>query len=167
MIHKNENDRYFLAQAYEYAKLHSSDPRTQNGAVIVDPVSSTIISKGTNRFPDKIRNTPERLLPENKRDYLEHAERDAIFSALRQGKSTVGMTLYVPWFACADCAKAIIGAGITSVVGHHAPCSVNTLWSDTIKIGLTLLTEAGVAYSYYDGEIGVENMRFGGETINR
>jgi len=94
MLDKNEVDSHFLKLAYEHAKNASPDPRTQNGAVIVNPNTSEIISYGANRFPDGIKNLPERLLPENKKNYLEHAERDAIFSALRQGKSTQGATLY-------------------------------------------------------------------------
>jgi dCMP deaminase len=163
----NEEDRHFLSLAYEFAKQHSSDPRTQNGAVIVKPDTGEIISYGANRFPVGVKHLQERLLPEYKRDYLEHAERDAIFAALRDGKNTVGTTLYVPWFACSDCAKAIIGAGITRVVGHLAPCLTKTSWSDTIKIGLELLKEANVEYSYYDGEIGVKDIFFAGETICR
>jgi dCMP deaminase len=163
----NEEDRQYLSLAYEYAKQHSSDPRTQNGAIIVDPRTAEIISYGANRFPAGVKPLQERLLPERKREYLEHAERDAIFAALRSGKSTVGTTLYVPWFACSDCAKAIIGAGITRVVGHLAPCLTKTTWSDTIKIGLELLNETEIEYSYYDGEIGVKDIRFAGETICR
>jgi dCMP deaminase len=49
---------------------------------------------------------------------MEHAERDAIYKAAFVGMQTEGATLYVPWFACADCARAIIAAGITRVVGN-------------------------------------------------
>jgi len=163
----NEEDRQFLFLAYEFAKQHSPDPRTQNGAVIVNPGTREIISYGANRFPAGVKHLQERLLPDHKRDYLEHAERDAIFAALRNGKNTVGATLYVPWFACSDCAKAIIGAGITRVVGHLAPCLTKTTWSDTIQIGLELFNETKIEYSYYDGEIGVKDIRFAGETICR
>ena len=135
--------------------------------MIVDSHTLEVISYGANRFPEGVKNLPERLLPENKRNYLEHAERDAIFSALRQSKITNGATLYVPWFACSDCAKAIIGAGIRYVIGHHAPCSTSNSWSETINIGLTMLKEANVNYRYYEGEIGIKNMLFGGEVIDR
>jgi dCMP deaminase len=167
MKEAHEMDRHFLALAYEYAKQNSPDPRTQNGAVIVAPQTNEIIGYGANRFPNGVTNSPERLSPEHKRDYLEHAERDAIFSALRQGNNTVGATMYVPWFACSDCAKAIIGAGIRCVVGHQAPCTATSTWNPSIAIGLVLLREARVNYRYYDGAIGVKDLRFGGETIER
>jgi dCMP deaminase len=167
MTVNSEMDRHFLGLAYEYAKQYSPDPRTQNGAIIVDSNNFEIISYGANRFPNGVSNLPERLHREHKRDYLEHAERDAIFSALRLGKNTVGATMYVPWFACSDCAKAIIGAGITCVVGHHAPCNTANTWSASIDIGLILLNEAKVVYRYYDGQIGVKDVRFGGEIIER
>jgi dCMP deaminase len=167
MKHTNESDRHFLALAYEYAKKFSSDPRTQNGAVIVDANTNEIISFGANRFPEGVKNLPERLHPDHKRNYLEHAERDAIFTALRLGRHTQGAILYVPWFACTDCAKAIIGAGISCVVGHRAPCSTMSAWSDSIDIGLTILTEANIKFRYYDGEVGVRALRFAGEFIDR
>jgi dCMP deaminase len=167
MTANSDMDRHFLGLAYEYAKKHSPDPRTQNGAIIVDSHNFEIISYGANRLPNGVNNLPERLHREHKRDYLEHAERDAIFSALRQGKNTMGATMYVPWFACSDCAKAIIGAGINCVVGHHAPCATANTWSASIDIGLVLLNEAKISYRYYDGQIGVKDVRFGGETIER
>lgn len=163
----NEKDRYFLALAYEFAKKNSSDPRTQNGAVIVDSNTHEIISYGANRFPDGVNNLSERLHPDHKRDYLEHAERDAIFAALRQGKSTRGAILYCPWFACSDCAKAIIGAGIRCVVGHLAPCTTSGAWTNSITIGLKMFDEAKINYRYFDGIVGVNEMLFAGEIIDR
>jgi len=162
-----EKDRYFLSQAYEFAKSHSSDPRTQNGAVIVDSITLEIISYGANRFPEGVKKLSERLHPDVKKDYLEHAERDAIFSALRQEKNTRGAILYCPWFACSDCAKAIIGAGIRCVVGHLAPCKTSTTWTNSIDVGLVMFDEANIEYRYFDGVVGVEGMLFGGEIINR
>jgi len=167
MPSNSEMDRHFLALAYQYAKDCSPDPRTQNGAVLVYPETGEIIGYGANRFPKGVSQLPERLHPDHKRSYLEHAERDAIFSAIRQGKATEGAVLYVPWFACSDCAKAIIGAGLSAVVGHLAPCSTSNAWTGSIDIGLTLLQEAQVEYRYYDGEVGVEGLRFGGEVVNR
>jgi dCMP deaminase len=167
MPSNSQTDKHFLGLAYEYAKKFSPDLRTQNGAVILNPQTLEDISYGANRFPDGVHPSQERLQPEHKRDYLEHAERDAIFSALRQGKTTVGAIMYVPWFACSDCAKAIIGAGITHVIGHHAPCHSTTTWKSSIDIGLILFNEAKVQYHYYEGEIGVKDLRFNGETIER
>ncbi|HSW71514.1 MAG TPA: deaminase [Gammaproteobacteria bacterium] len=160
-------DRYFLSLAYEFAKNNSSDPRTQNGAVIVDSSTCEVLSYGANRFPQGVQPLPERLEPDVKRDYLEHAERDAIFSALRQGKNTTGAILYCPWFACSDCAKAIIGAGIRSVIGHVAPCKTETTWTASIAVGLVMFQEAEVEYRYFDGVVGVKELLFRGEKIDR
>lgn len=41
-----------------------------------------------------------------------HAEMDALFSALRQGKTTVGATLYCTTFPCHNCARHLVTAGI-------------------------------------------------------
>ncbi len=167
LITNSEDDRYFLSLAYEFAKQNSPDPRTKNAALIVNPETKEIISQGANRFPDGVRALPERLHPDQKRSYLEHAERDAIFSALRNGKQTKGAIMYVPWFACSDCAKAIIGAGIACVVGHKEPCDTVGAWTDSINIGLELFKEAKVLYRYYQGEVGVDNVMFNGELLHR
>jgi dCMP deaminase len=166
MADLTEQNRRYLTLAYAYAKKHSPDPRTQNGAIIVNS-NGEIIGEGANRFPDGVQCLPERLLPENKRDYLEHAERDAIFSTIRRGKNPRGCTMYVPWFACSDCAKAIIGAGITRVIGHLAPCNASGAWADSIQIGLAMLEEAGIRYEYFDGIIGVDGLRFAGQVVDR
>ena len=163
----SQQDQYFLKLAYEHAKKYSPDPRTQNGAILVNAKSLEIISYGANCFPDGVQALPERLERAVKYQYLEHAERCAIFSAAKKGYATQGAILYVPWFACADCAKAIIGSGISCVVGHAAPCQSINAWNSSIEIGLKLLDEAKVPYRYYEGRIGVAGLLFDGEMLSR
>ena len=47
---------------------------------------------------------------------VEHAERNAIIEALKSGISLERATLYGTLFPCADCARAIVAAGIEEVV---------------------------------------------------
>jgi len=51
--------------------------------------------------------------------WTEHAERNAIFSAARMGVSIVGATMYLPWFPCAECARAIVQSGIGALVAYQ------------------------------------------------
>lgn len=45
-----------------------------------------------------------------------HAEANAISIAAKNGRSTIGSTLYCTTYPCAECAKLIVGAGIVEVV---------------------------------------------------
>lgn len=107
---------YFINIA-EQVKLKSKDERTQIGAVIVG-VDNEIVSTGYNSFPRGINDDiPERQERPEKYFWFEHAERNAIYNAARIGVSTLGTTMYMTCgISCADCARAIISAGIKKVV---------------------------------------------------
>ena len=92
------------------------------GAVIVGP-DKEIRSTGFNGFPRGVRDDiPERHSRETGAKYLwsSHAERNAIYNAARIGVSVKGCVMYVPWYPCVECAKAIIQSGICEVV---SPCA--------------------------------------------
>jgi len=132
----------YLLQAYHEAK-NSPDPSTQNGAVIVTADGTTV--QDCNRFPDRVELTGERLERPLKYDFIEHAERNVIFKCAKLGCSTHGTTMYVPWFACCDCARAIIQAGIAHVVGHQRMADdTPDRWKESIANAMIMLNEAGV-----------------------
>ena len=132
-----------LRQACEYASRNSDDPRTKVGAVLVTPHARVF---GANTFPQGVYRDPERLKPATKYRFVEHAERAAIFKAASQGVSTAGARLFCPWFACTDCARAVIAAGISEVVGlavlrNETP----ERWEADIRLAERMLSEAGVS----------------------
>ncbi|MEK6830923.1 MAG: deaminase [Nanoarchaeota archaeon] len=53
--------------------------------------------------------------------YIEHAERDVIFSAIEKNADLNGAIMYCPWFACSDCARAIIRFDFKEIIGHTEP----------------------------------------------
>ena len=132
----------YLLMAYTEA-MKSPDPSPQNGAVIVAHDGVTV--SDCNRFPDKVKLNPERLERPLKYQFIEHAERNVIYKAASLGVSTAGATMYVPWFACSDCARAIIQAKIAHVVGHQRMAD-NTPdhWKESIANAMIMLTESGV-----------------------
>jgi dCMP deaminase len=107
----------YLRAAYEYAAKNSTDPTTQNGAMLVNKAGE-IVAKGANRFPRGVRENEDRREKPQKYFYMGHAEKYAIFEAARKGIKTEGLTMYCPWSVCAECARAIIQAGIKKVVAH-------------------------------------------------
>lgn len=165
-----ETDLKWLRYAYSVAADLSTDPSTQNAAVLVDfellPEGFTPVG-AANCFPRDVAETPERWERPLKYSYVEHAERNAIYTAARGGVETEGLTMYVPWFACADCARAIIQAGIVEVVGHKAIFDKTMeRWKDSIAVAHGMLTEAGVKYRMVEGELGARQVRFDGALWN-
>jgi dCMP deaminase len=160
VLRYNENFTHsdYLAVAYLQAELESTDPSTQNGAVIVNPSTGAILCLASNHFPRGVVESKERWEKPLKYSYVEYAERNVIFEAARLGVSTQGMVMYCPWFACADCARAIIQAGIKTVYGHQDIIDLgnklNPSWNATIAIANQMLDEAGIERKYVVGKIG-------------
>lgn len=112
-------DEYFMGVAH-LSGMRSKDPNTQVGACIVSP-DNKILSMGYNGFPKGCSDDEfpwERENPEDKNltkyPFVTHSELNAILNY--RGGSLEGTKLYVSLFPCNECAKAIIQAGIRTVV---------------------------------------------------
>lgn len=110
-------DEYFMGVA-KLSALRSKDPNTQVGACIVSP-DNKILSMGYNGFPlgcedDEYPWGREGSFGETKYPYVTHSELNAILNY--RGGSLEGSKLYVSLFPCNECAKAIIQAGIKTVI---------------------------------------------------
>ena len=108
-------DEYFMGIA-QLAALRSKDPNTQVGACIVSP-EHKILSMGYNGFPVGCSDDEfpwNREGEDNKYLYIAHSELNAILNY--RGGSLEGTTIYVTLFPCNECAKAIIQAGIRTVI---------------------------------------------------
>lgn len=140
-----------LQRAYLNA-AQSPDTSTQNGSVLVTREGENI--DDYNHFPQNISITKSRLERPTKYAYIEHAERNVIYTAAKFGLVTNGARLYCTWYACTDCARAIIQAGIFEVIGH-AEMFRNTpdRWKETIIKAFEMFKEAGVRCFAYDGKI--------------
>jgi len=84
----------------------------------------------------------------DKYQWVEHAERNAIYNAARHGIALRGARAYVNWspVPCADCARAFIQAGIAKIIGPDIPfpgvgAGKHYSFGD---IARTMLEEAGV-----------------------
>lgn len=139
-------DEYFMDMARLVA-TRSKDPSTKIGAVIVGP-NKEVRSTGYNDFPRGVndegkgrRKRPVKYL------FTEHAERNSIYNAARMGTSTDGCVIYVSKRPpCADCARAIIQAGIVEVVTesfeHRSRPEMD--WEMNTSAAMQMLKEAGV-----------------------
>lgn len=104
-------DEYFLDIA-EAVSTRSHDGETHVGVVVVDE-TRRILATGYNGFPPGCDDSSLPNLRPDKYPFMVHAEMNAIASSRQDLRNS---TLYVTWSPCRDCAKAIITAGVKTVV---------------------------------------------------
>jgi len=160
---------------------NSPDPSTTVGAVLMRyeddgrliAPQPKIFAQGYNTFPNGVEGLTyeteswysdqgtisdyrekygHRLDRPDKYAFIEHAERNAIFYAARRGEYTNGATMACIWGPCADCARAIIQSGIRELITlkHERE---HERWNESLSIAMTMLDEAGVEVTYYEGKI--------------
>lgn len=139
-------DEYFMGVAH-LSGMRSKDPSTQVGACIVDR-GNKILSMGYNGFPsgcsdDDFPWEREGEELETKYPFVTHSELNAILNY--RGGSLEGTKLYVSLFPCNECAKAIIQAGIKTVV-YDSDKYQGTPSNEASK---RMFDAAGVAYVSY------------------
>ncbi len=145
-----------MAEAQKVAR-ESGDCRTKIGCIIVDE-NHRILSKGYNSFPRGVNeDIEERHLPPEKYYWIEHAERNAIYNAARNGISLLNSTMYLPWFPCTDCARAIVQSGIAKLVAIQ-PDLKNERWGHEFERALHILKEGGVNIELYEDQTPSDNL---------
>jgi dCMP deaminase len=121
----------------------SKDRSRTCGAVIVDD-RNVLVSIGWNGFPRGLKaEVDERHERPAKYKWTEHAERNAIYNAAANGHPTRGCSIYLPWYPCADCARAIIQSGLKTVYAVE-PDWNDGIWAADFAVGKEMLAEAGV-----------------------
>ena len=139
-------DEYFTGIAM-LSGMRSKDPNTQVGACIVDK-NNRILSVGYNGFPN---GCDDDLFPwaregdvlNTKYAFVAHSELNAILNY--RGGNLEGARIYVSLFPCNECAKAIIQAGIKTVVYDSDKYSS----SASTRASKKMFDAAGVRYYQY------------------
>ena len=129
----------------------SKDPSTKVGCVVIGS-SNQVLTQGFNGFPRGADDSLARYRNRSvKYKWIEHAERNAIYNAARTGTSLMQATLYVPWFPCVECSRAIVQSGITTVVTRD-PSKYDegfmTRWDKDFIISCDILHESRVIIRY-------------------
>lgn len=145
----------------------SNDPSTQNAASICNDSGEILHGPFVNSFPDGVKETPERWETRpDKYYYVEHSERKAILFCAKYGVALDGLTLVCPFFACADCARAIVESGIKRVVGIERPLNcTHDRWNDSCNAGDIILKEGGVEVLTTDMNFGITVLRNGSPSL--
>lgn len=140
-------DEYFMGVA-KLSGMRSKDPSSQVGACIVSP-DNKILSMGYNGFPmgcsdDVFPWAREGEPLETKYLYVTHSELNAILNY--RGGSLEEAKLYVTLFPCNECAKAIIQAGIKTVIYDDDKYAA----TPSVIASKRMMDAAGVRYYSYN-----------------
>jgi deoxycytidylate deaminase len=136
----------FLRHAQSFADLFSKDRSTKVGAYFVHASDFSKLAEGYNGFPRGCNDDLEvRHQRPQKYDYTEHAERNAIFNAVRPYlKGAIVVTTEVLTMSSA---RALISVGAASVYSM-VPSSI----PGTDPRVAALLDEVGVQHAYHNGK---------------
>jgi dCMP deaminase len=136
-----------LEQAIVVARRSPSRPRKVGAVLVLADGATTLVA--CNDFPAGVRDLEERHAHPERLLWIEHAERNAIFAAARHGMATAGATLIATFHPCADCARAIVQAGIASL--HTLPPDfADPLWGAAFRSSRAILEEGGVRVVYLE-----------------
>ena len=151
---------WYLKGCY-WVSEKSKDPSTHIGCILVNE-NNRIISCGYNGIPHNLDDSEERLTPPGKYLFVEHAERNCIYSAAQHGISTLNSTLYINGFPCCDCSRAIISAGIKRLVVHKEyydimenHLSEDKSWLSDISVSKNMLLEAKIITDFVSTKLNV------------
>lgn len=142
----------YLREALRYAQANSHDHTTKVGAVIV---AGKRLIYAANRIVARIDGATKYAV-------TEHAERGAIYKAAATGIPLAGATMYAPWFACTDCAKGIVLAGLREVVGLVSLRQATPRrWLENLELADEVLSRGGVSVRWLNEKLDV-TIRFDG-----
>jgi dCMP deaminase len=96
-----------------------------------------------NTFPKGVADLEARHEGDGRLIWIEHAERNAIFAAAREGRALAGATLATTFFPCIDCARAIVQSGIVRVLSPE-PALDDPIWGAAFPRSQVILEEGGV-----------------------
>jgi dCMP deaminase len=149
-LNSKQWDQRFLDLASLVASW-SKDRSRKVGAVIVGPAGE-IRSTGYNGFPRNVADDVEtRHQRPAKYQWTEHAERNAIYNAARHGTPLEGCVIYLPWFPCMDCARAIVQSGIKGMVSYKPDLEDPKFGAD-FKAATEMFNEVGMEVRHAEGE---------------
>jgi len=155
----------FMRQVYLHA-ADSKDPNTKIGAVLT--ADDRAIATGFNGFARKVKDYRHRYADRaTKHKFVCHAEANAVATAARLGRATLGSTLYTQGIPCHECCKMLIQAGVKKIVIHGRWPNLfhDEKWRESVELSKTMMGEANIELEELADELGVAGT-LNGQTIH-
>jgi dCMP deaminase len=134
-------DEALMERAAEAALKSPNRVRQVGAAIFVCDGGPPIAA--CNTFPAGVANQDWRHAGDGRLVWMEHAERNAIYAAARDGRALAGASLASTFFPCADCARAIVQSGVARLV-TTAPALEDPVWGASFPRSRAILEEGGV-----------------------
>lgn len=136
----------------ETVALWSKDLTTKVGAVIIDRENNTLCT-GYNGFPRGVGDlNKKRLKRPEKYIWTEHAERNAIYAAARNGIILKDKIMFTTLFPCVDCARGIIQSGITDLYCYTTDFE-HKRYGEVWRKSMTMFEEGHIKIHFIKKEI--------------
>jgi dCMP deaminase len=135
-------DRRFMDLARHVGEW-SKDRSTKVGCVIVGcdneirAVGYNGFVRGSDDHDDSKHERPDKYI------WTEHAERNAIYHAAMIGVPLRGCRMYLPWYPCVDCARAIVQCGLAELVAYE-PDLLDPRWGTGFAHAAAILKGASL-----------------------
>jgi len=150
-ISREKAIKYFKLASYT-AHTFSKDPNTKVGCILLKPGSLQILSIGYNGFPRGVDETDaSRWERPIKYSFVEHSERNCLYNACRSGTCTDNSIAVTTLFPCCDCCRALIQAGVKTIISQ-TPDYSNPRWGSDYQISEIMLREAAVQVITLDAD---------------
>ncbi len=151
LLHKT-----WLKTCYQLAQK-SKHPTTKIAALLVK--DQQIILDGKNELPEGVKAIAERFADINRHLYSNHAKRDLVYKAAKNGIATNNLCIVTSWHPCLQCANAIISSGISQLVIHKQMVErTNENWQLEMLEAAQILVEAGIEVLMYDGLVNKKSL---------
>lgn len=164
MSERPDWDSLFMSMAMLFS-MRSPDTSTRVGCVVADQ-DNNVVSLGYNGWPRGVKSFETddiRFQKPEKRMWMEHAERNAIYNACRNGTPLNDCKLYVTLFPCTDCVRGIVQVGIQRVIYHGQSTQLMKnmknmkqnlqQWNTSYEVSMRMFSEAGVEVVEWSGDI--------------
>jgi deoxycytidylate deaminase len=135
-----------------------------------DARKNTMLQEVLNALPSDLRSDPELKQTLRKTSLFAitefgravHAEMEAILSCARKGISPVGKILYTTTFPCHNCARHIIGAGISKVfyIEPYPKSKARELHEDAITLGEEVRDSSGSHHVAFIPFVGISPRKY-------
>lgn len=150
MISTKKAIQYFKIAEFQ-ANTLSKDPSSKVGCIFLKPKTYEQLTMGYNGMPRKINesldtgrwNRPQKYM------WVEHAERNAIYNACRNGIPLENSIVITTKFPCCDCTRGIIQSGAIMIITSK-PNMNDKNWKESSEVALEMIKEYGISLHYIE-----------------